>query len=41
MMTPVKNPETKLKQPGESLFKRLVRQQLFIPFAALALAGVV
>ena len=37
MMTPVKNPEIKVKQPGESFFKRLVRQQLFIPFAALAL----
>lgn len=32
-----KAPETKVKQPGESFFKRLVRQQLFIPFAALAL----
>ena len=37
MMAPVKTPETKVRQPGESLFRRLVRQQLFIPFAALAL----
>ena len=37
MTTPVKNPETKVKRPDESLFKRLTRQQLFIPVAALAL----
>ena len=37
MMTPVKEPKTKVKQPEESFFKRLVRKQLFIPFAALAL----
>ncbi len=28
MTTPVKNPETKVKRPDESLFKRLTRQQL-------------
>ena len=33
MTTPVNKP----KRPEESLFKRLTRQQLFIPFAALAL----
>lgn len=37
MTTPVKTPETKLKRPDESLFKRLTRQQLFIPIAALTL----
>ena len=37
MTTPVKNPETQVKRPDESLFKRLTRQQLFIPVAALAL----
>ena len=37
MTTPVKNPETKVKRPEESLFKRLSRQQLFIPVAALVL----
>ena len=33
MTTPVNKPT----RPEESLFKRLTRQQLFIPFAALAL----
>ena len=37
MTTPVKNPETRVKRPDESLFKRLTRQQLFIPVAALVL----
>ena len=37
MTTPVKNPETRVKRPDEPLFKRLTRQQLFIPVAALAL----
>jgi simple sugar transport system permease protein len=37
MTTPVKNPETKRARPEESLFKRLTRQQLFIPVAALVL----
>ena len=37
MTTPVKNPETQVRRPDESLFKRLARQQLFIPVAALAL----
>ena len=37
MSTPVKNPETQVKRPDESLFKRLTRQQLFIPVAALVL----
>lgn len=37
MRTPVKKPETKVKQPGESLFKRLTRHQMFIPLAALVL----
>ena len=37
MTTPVKNPETRVKLPDEPLFKRLTRQQLFIPVAALAL----
>lgn len=38
MTTPVKTPEPqRLKRPDESLFKRLTRQQLFIPIAALVL----
>ena len=37
MTTPIKSPETRLKRPDESLFKRLTRQQLFIPVAALVL----
>ena len=37
MSTPVKNPETQVKRPDEPLFKRLTRQQLFIPVAALVL----
>ena len=37
MTTPVKNPESKLKRPDEGLWKRLTRQQLFIPIAALTL----
>lgn len=37
MTTPVKNPETQVRRPDEPLFKRLTRQQLFIPVAALAL----
>ncbi len=37
MTTPVKTPELQVKRPDESLFKRLTRQQLFIPVAALAL----
>lgn len=40
MKTSVKEPETKVKRPGESLFKRLTRQQLFIPVAALVLLAV-
>ncbi len=37
MTTPVKNPQTQIKRPDEPLFKRLTRQQLFIPVAALIL----
>ncbi len=37
MATSVKEPESKLKKPQESFFKHLVRQQLFIPVAALLL----
>ena len=38
MTTPVKDhPGTRLKRPDESLFKRLTRQQLFIPIVALVL----
>ncbi len=37
MMTPLKDPEIRVKRPDESLFKRLTRQQLFIPVAALVL----
>lgn len=37
MTTPVKNPETQVRRPDESLWKRLTRQQLFIPVAALVL----
>ena len=37
MTTPVKNPETQVRRPDEPLFKRLTRQQLFIPVAALVL----
>ena len=38
MTTPVKTPESRqMKRPDESLFKRLTRQQLFIPIAALVL----
>ncbi len=37
MKTPVKDPKTQVKRPDESLFKRLTRQQLFIPVAALLL----
>ena len=36
-MSTVKNPETQVRRPDESLFKRLTRQQLFIPVAALVL----
>lgn len=37
MKAPAKNPETQVKRPDENLFKRLTRQQLFIPLAALTL----
>ena len=37
MTTPVETPETRVKRPDEPLFKRLTRQQLFIPIAALTL----
>jgi len=37
MTTPVKNPKTQVKRPEESLLRRLTRQQLFIPVAALVL----
>jgi len=37
MTTPLKKPEPQVRRPAEPLFKRLTRQQLFIPFAALAL----
>lgn len=37
MKTPVKDTKTKLQSPKENLLKRLMRQQLFIPLAALAL----
>ncbi len=37
MNTPVKDPVTKAKRPDEPLFRRLTRQQLFIPVAALIL----
>ena len=39
MTTPVKNPQTQIKRPDEPLFKRLTRQQLFIPVAAGELKG--
>ena len=37
MTTPVKDPQARVERPDESLWKRLTRQQLFIPVAALAL----
>ena len=37
MKTPVKDPVNQARRPDESLFKRLTRQQLFIPVAALVL----
>ena len=37
MKAPVKTPGSRLKRPEESLVKRLTRQQLFIPIAALVL----
>ena len=37
MTTPTKSPKTKGKAADESLLRRLTRQQLFIPLAALAL----
>ena len=37
MTTPVKTPETQVRRPDASLWKRLTRQQLFIPVAALLL----
>lgn len=37
MSTALKTPENKVKKPEENFFKRLIRQQLFIPIAALIL----
>lgn len=37
MKAPVKTPGSRLRRPEESLVKRLTRQQLFIPIAALVL----
>ncbi len=37
MSPSVKTPEAKTKKPEDSFFKRLIRQQLFIPIAALLL----